>query len=339
MGAPISDAAPARPVLSRIWWVAALAAVALIAVTASGLWHLRREALAAQTRELSVLSLALADALDRGLQSVELGLQATRLELRVGELLTSGDEPAYQRYPQNLKLPLASQLWIVDRRGHLLAASNPALAPDAATFSPNLATLRSGDVSLSRPFADIANGTPVVALAIRYNDHAGELAGWLIAALPVETLRGAFTLARPAADARMAVFRRDGVPLAGTLDDLSAVAMANALLQSDPVQRAAAHASDSQVIALRNLPRFGLSLVLTRDVAAALAPWRNVVWFATAALALLLAGLAGAAHRIARAEQRRIDAQAALQTRHARSNKLEALGTLAGSGNHYNTGT
>jgi signal transduction histidine kinase/ActR/RegA family two-component response regulator len=333
MRAPL-DAASPRPALPRIWLIAALAALALIAVTASSLWHLRREALAAQTRELSVLSLALAEALDRGLQSVELGLQATRLELRVGELLTAGDEPAYQRYPHNLKLPLASQLWIVDRRGRLLAASNPALAPDAATFAPNLATLRDGDVSLSRPFADIANGTPVVALAIRYSNHAGELGGWLIAALPVETLRGAFTLASPATDARMAVFRRDGVPLAGTLDRLSAAAMAASLLQTDVVQSAAARDPEPQVTAHRTLPRFGLHLVLTRDVAATLAPWRTVAWFATAALALLLAGLAAAAHRIARAEQRRTDAQAALQTQQARSNKLESLGTLAGGVAH-----
>ena len=87
----MNDPLPPRPALPRIWIVAGLAALSLIAVMATGLWHLRRETLTSQARELSVLSLALADELDRGLQSVEIGMQAVRLELRVGELLPDAD--------------------------------------------------------------------------------------------------------------------------------------------------------------------------------------------------------------------------------------------------------
>lgn len=328
---------PPRPALPRIWLVAGLAALLLVAVTATGLWHLRREALAGQSRELSVLSLALADELDRGLQSVEIGMQAVRLELRVGELLPDVDTPARQRYPHDLKLPLASELWIVDRHGHLLAASSPALSPDPGGFAPALKTLQDTDAALSRPFLNFENGEPSVALAVRYNNHVGELGGWLIAALPVEALRGAFSKARPASDARMAVFRSDGVRLAGSL--ASVPSLADTTSQWRPGTERDNEAGPltdgrQRLVAQRLMPRFGLSMVLTRDVEAALAPWRDVVWFASSGLLLLLAGLAAAAHRIARAEQRRQDSQAALQTQLSRTNKLESLGTLAGGVAH-----
>ncbi|MFM9917643.1 MAG: ATP-binding protein [Rhizobacter sp.] len=333
----MTQSKPPRPALPRIWIVAGLAALSLIAVVATGLWHLRRETLTSQARELSVLSLALADELDRGLQSVEIGMQAVRLELRVGELQPDSDAPARQRYPHDLKLPLASQLWIIDRRGTLLAASSPALSPDPNSFSPGLKTMSDTDTALSRPFRDFASGEPSIALAVRYNDHQGALGGWLIAALPVEALRGAFSKASPASDARMAVFRSDGVRLAGSLSDGPVAPPAAELLLPGLEQRHGVNVLNDgrqRLVAQRQLQRFGLELVLTRDVEAALAPWRDVAWFGSSGLLLLLAGLAAAAHRISRAEQRRTDSQAALQAQLSRTNRLESLGTLAGGVAH-----
>lgn len=328
---------PARPALPRIWLVAGLAALLLITVAAASLWHLRREALTSQARELSVLSLALADELDRGLQSVEIGLQAVRLELRIGELLPADRDVASQRYPHDLKLPLASQLWVIDRQGRLLAASSPALAPDPASFVPALPALSDNDAALSRPFPDLISGEPAVALAVRYSDPDGSLGGWLIAALPAEALRGAFSQAAPAADARMAIFRSDGVRLAGALSHLPVLGVSETLQPPGPARhhdvRLLSDGRD-RLIAERALPRFGLTLVLTRDVQAALDPWRDVAWLASAGVLLMLAVLAAAAHRIARAEQRRQASQAALQTQLSRTNKLESLGTLAGGVAH-----
>lgn len=334
---PMTDTTVPAPALPRIWLVAGLAALSLISVTAASLWHLRREALTSQARELSVLSLALADELERGLESVEIGLQAVRLELRIGELLPETGEIAGKRYPHDLKLPLASQLWVIDRRGRLLAASSPALAPNPGSFVPGLPTLSDTDTALSLPFPDIASGAPSVALAVRYNDHEGELGGWLIAALPVEALRGAFSKAAPTTDARMAVFRADGVRLAGSLSHLPVLGVAETLQPPGPESHHDVRLlSDGRerLIAERVLPRFGLTLVLTRDVEAALEPWRDVAWLASSGVMLLLAGLAAAAHRIARAEQRRQDSQAALQAQLSRTNKLESLGTLAGGVAH-----
>ena len=333
----MTDSPPRRPALPRIWLVAGLAALSLITVTAASLWHLRSEALTSQARELSVLSLALTDELGRGLESVEIGLQAVRLELRIGELLPEMGEIAGQRYPHDLKLPLASQLWVIDRRGKLLAASSPALAPDPTSFVPGLQTLNDTDTAISLPFPNMANGEPSVALAVRYNDHEGALGGWLIAALPVEALRGAFSKAAPTSDARMAVFRADGVRLAGTLSHLPTLGIAETLQHPRPERGHDLQLlgdGRERLIAERALPRFGLRLVLTRDVESALDPWRDVAWLASSGVMLMLAGLAAAAHRIARAEQRRQDSQAALQTQLSRTNRLESLGTLAGGVAH-----
>ncbi len=333
----MTDSLPLRPALPRIWLVAGLAALSLIIVTAASLWHLRREALTSQARELSVLSLALTDELGRGLESVEIGLQAVRLELRIGELLPEFGEIVGNRYPHELKLPLASQLWIIDRQGRLLAASSPALAPDPSSFLPGLTSLSDTDTALSLPFPNMTSGEPSVALAVRYNDHEGALGGWLIAALPVEALRGAFSKASPTADARMAVFRADGVRLAGSLLHLPDIGVAETLQPPGPERHHDVRLlSDGRerLIAERTLPRLGLTLVLTRDVEAALEPWRDVALFASSGVMLLLAGLAAAAHRIARAEQRRQDSQAALQTQLSRTNRLESLGTLAGGVAH-----
>ncbi len=333
----MTESLPPRPALPRIWLVAGLAALSLITVTAASLWHLRHEALTSQARELSVLSLALADELDRGLQSVEIGLQAVRLELRIGELLPETDEFAGQRYPHDLKLPLASQLWVIDRRGKLLAASSPTAAPHPSSFLPALLTLSDTDTALSRPFPGTTAGQPSVALAVRYNDHEGALGGWLIAALPVEALRGAFSKAAPTADARMAVYRADGVRLAGSLSPLPRPDVAQALLLPGASrQQDARLLSDGleRLIAERALLRVGLTMVLTRDVKTALEPWRDVAWLASSGVMLLLAGLAAAAHHIARAEQRRQDSQAALQAQLSRTNRLESLGTLAGGVAH-----
>ena len=64
----------------RLWLIVLAFCFLLTAVVCLDLWHLRREAISGQTRELGLLSLALSDEIDRGLQGVQEGLHAMATE-------------------------------------------------------------------------------------------------------------------------------------------------------------------------------------------------------------------------------------------------------------------
>jgi signal transduction histidine kinase len=298
----------------RLWALAAALGLALVAVTAIGLWQLRRDAVAGQARELSVLSLAVTGEIGRGLQEVDEGLAVLRVELGDGRLALQGADAGRRLRTRADLLPLVQSLWIVDRQGALLAASGAAPPPPLATFEPGLARLAPGRTAISAVFG-AAGAEPQVALALPFTG-AGGTSGWVLAALPARALLGAFSAATPAADARIGVFRRDGMRLAGSL-------------ATEPPP-----GDTQQLVDRRSLPAFGLRVVLTRELSAVLATWREVARGAALGVTLLLAVVAVALQRIQRADRRRSEAQQALQAQHTRSRRLEALGTLAGGVAH-----
>ena len=86
---------PPRSATSIQPWLIALGLwLALAAVAAMALWQLRRDAVDVEARQLGLLSLALTDEVDRGLQGAEEGLHALRAELSDGHLPVSGPEAA-----------------------------------------------------------------------------------------------------------------------------------------------------------------------------------------------------------------------------------------------------
>jgi signal transduction histidine kinase/ActR/RegA family two-component response regulator len=326
-----------RPVVPRVWIVSACLALTLAAVIAAGLWQFRRDTIAGQARELSVLALALADELERGLEGVGLVLQATRLELRENRVAIASEAASQTLRLRASQLTITRHLWVIDANGQVLAASGPAKPPELATFAPALDGLDNEGVAISRPFQGAASDESFVGVAIRFGGAAATGGPWIIAAVPAEALRGAFTAASPAADARMIVFRSDGARLAGSLVDVPLLAEAEI-----PRRLAVARTSEVSILAdgsrrllqVRSLPRYGIDLVLSRNVDAVLASWREVARIATSGLVLLLLALGVAIHRINRADRRRSQAQQALQAQLSRTNKLESLGTLAGGVAH-----
>jgi signal transduction histidine kinase/CheY-like chemotaxis protein len=329
---------PPRPRRSWLPWVIALLLWGVLAAMASlMLWHLRRGAVESQTREIGLLSLALTDAIDRGLRGAEEGLHAMREELKEERLPVSGPDATRALHARADLMPLVRTLWLVNREGQATAASESTPLPELHSFEPALGSLSADGVALSRPFVDPKINEAMVALAIRFDDAPGTSGGWILAAMPASTLLGAFDAALPAADARMAVFRKDGARLAAgnvatpTLDE-AGTARSLALRPSIEVRRF--HDGSNNLVALHSVPRYDIKVLVSRDLASVLMSWRQVTEGAVIALILLLLIMAGALHLVLRAERRHAEAQRLLNAQLTRASKLESLGTLAGGVAH-----
>ena len=321
----------------RLWMVAISLGVALVVVAVVALTHLRGEAVNSQSRELSMLSLALTDEIHRELRGMNAGLHAMQVELNEGSLPTAGTTAARALQTRTELMAMVDTLTLVDRNGRLLSSSNASPMPDQTTFMPGLNQLDPDAVAVSRPFNDPSTLTPLVTLAVPFVDVTGVPAGWIFATMRAEALLGAFSVASPAADARMAVFRRDGVLLAGGVVNKShwdEATIARRLATQRATELRQLPDGTERLVALHSLERYGLEVVLTRDLNVVLVAWREAAQFTAVGVVLLLLVLAASVQLVLRANQRRTAAQVALQTQLSRANKLESLGELAGGVAH-----
>jgi len=321
----------------RLWLGALALWLTVTMVSIIALWHLRNNALDSQWRETSLLALALNDELDRGLHGVEQGLSAMRVELHEGRLSANDVEAARNLSLRARLMPLVRTLWVVDRNGRLLLASDATPPPNLKSFSPSLEQLADEAAAVSRPFTDANTRQSLVALAVRVGDGVNASGGWVIAGLPADALFGAFSVATPGSDARMAVLRNDGVRLVGTIVEpaiLDETSLAQLLASQPSMMRRKFHDGSERLVSLNDLPKYGLKMILTRDLSAALKPWQGIAQVAAAGIMLLLLVLIVAVRQVVRSDRRYAEAQNALQAQIARASKLEALGTMAGGVAH-----
>lgn len=327
------DAAP-RPRTAGLPWLFALALwLLLVAVTSLALWQLHRSALESQGREMALLSLALTDELDRGLQGAEEGLQALALELGRRRLPLDDDQTLQALQTRAALMPLVTTLWLLDKDLAPMASSEATPPPDVRTFLPHLASLGEGTCALSQPFTPAGGAQAQVALALRVGALHGHPGGWIVAAMPANQLLGAFGVALPAADARMAIFRSDGVLLAGVNVGLLRAGKSDQA-QGPRLARERFADGSEHLVGSHRVPRYGLDVVVSRELGAVLQGWRGALQLSIAALAFLLVTVAAAVHFVTRSERQRLAAQQALQVQLARTSRLEALGALAGGVSH-----
>ena len=329
---PASTALPKTLSLNP-WVIATALGVLLSLMSCAALWQLRQSAIASQTRQLEVLSLALTEELERGLRGAEEGLLALRTEwLEHGPPLTDG-ATAHQPLQTRVDLmPLVNKLWLVEADGVVVATSAQTSPPDARSFAPALEQLGPDVMAVSRPFDSGSQEGSLVALALRLPDAPHRRGGWIVAAVPASALLGAFNAAVPAADARMAVFRADGVALASA--NLTPAALGESAAYGDATAARTFLDASEHLVAWHSAKRYGIKVVVSRDLAAALSTWRELAEAAGAALALLFAVTGAALHLLQRADQRHQQARLALEAQLARSSKLKSLGTLAGGVAH-----
>jgi signal transduction histidine kinase len=333
----------------RPWLWAGGLWLALATVTVTALWHLKREAVDGQGRELHLLSLALTDGISRGLRGADAGLRAMRAELGAGRLPDSEGPSTASLHTRAGLMPLVETLWLLDSQGRTVAASDSTPAPDPSTFWPPLDQLDREGSALSRAFKGSRGDGPWVAMAVRQADPGKVSGGWIVAALSARELMGGFGAAVPSAGARIWVLRGDGVRLA------SVNAGANTPSDNDldvatakPADAAFSRHLDSRpgvalrrfpdgsdnLVEVHRVPQHDVELVVSRDMASGLKSWREAAELAGTALILLLGILAAAVHFVQRANRRRAEAQQALRAQVSRASKLEALGTLAGGVAH-----
>lgn len=320
--------------------VALALGLGLAALTAFALWQLRIDAIDSHARELNVLSLALSDEIDRSLQGAEAGLHAMQLELRDGHLPVTGAEAQRALRVRAELMPLVQTLWLINQEGRMLAASDNTSAPELPSFAPDPQRLSGGDVAVSRPFVDAKTQESLVALCVRFVGPPGTpgmTGGWILAAIPATALRGAFAVASQASDARMAVFRSDGVRLAGSIvatPSRDETGRAQRLTTAKALELRRFRDGVERLVVLQTLPRYGLKLMLTRDLEAALAGWHAFAQLAAVGIALILAIMAVSVYLVQRADRRHAKAEQALQATQSRASRLESLGTLAGGVAH-----
>jgi signal transduction histidine kinase/CheY-like chemotaxis protein len=328
----------ARPPLALTWrtWVLTLALwTAVAAAVALALWQLRREAVQAQVRELNLLALALGDDMERGLRGAEEGLEAVREELREGMLAVHGVSTGPALRTRATLMPLVSRLWLVDREGRLLAASHADPPPKLASFGAALDAAAGGRLAfgLQQP----PSPATALVLAFPFEAPASSAGGWALAGVPPQALLGNIGLVGAAADATsMAVFGPDGNRLEA-VGRPPAVGPAGGKREEDLGDGTSLRRGDdgqALLATVRAIPRYGLQVVVARDLDIALRSWRQTAEAAAAGLLLLLAILSAAVHFALLAEHRHTEAQRLVEAQSARASRLEALGTLAGGVAH-----
>ena len=88
------------------------------------------------------------------------------------------------------------------------------------------------------------------------------------------------------------------------------------------------------LVGLHSVPRYGITVVVSRDLRAVLAGWRGAAQLTVLTFVLLLLIMSVSLHFVLRSGRRRAEAQRALQAQLSRASKLESLGTLAGGVAH-----
>jgi hypothetical protein len=187
---------------------------------------------------------------------------------------------------------LVETLWLVDDAWNPIAASDDSpLPPVAALAAGPDAPGRTGLV-IGQPAAAAAAGKLRVILARRFGSLPGRASGWILAAVPESALLGGFASANPPRDTHLAIFRADGVRLAGRLEEAHAPAEPFSALRLTALHVDQIHRfrdGSERLVGMHDARHYDVTVVLTRDVDAVLAGWRTAARLAALGLAALVA--------------------------------------------------
>jgi hypothetical protein len=281
---------------SRPWLVVAIAAGAVVVATGGTLAHVRAATLETQREQVSQLAQAVTDETDSGLQGADAGLAAMRAELQDGRLAADGADVASALQRRAGHMPLVETLWLVDDGWNAIAASDSSPPPPVAALAAGPDAPGHADLVIGQPAPTGTAGTTRVILARRFSAPPGQASGWILAAVPEAALLGRFGAADPPRDTRIAIFRADGVRLAGRLEDAQGPAEPFSALRLTALHVDQIHRfrdGSERLVGMHDARHYDVTVVLTRDLDTVLSGWRLAARIAALALAVAVA-LAGA---------------------------------------------
>jgi len=292
---------------SRPWLALAIGACLMGAGTAGILVKVRAEALATQREQVSALAQAVTDETDRGLEATDAALTAMRAELQDGRLVAEASDTASALRRRCQGMPLVETLWLVDDAWNPIASSDASPLPPVAALSAAPDAPGRAGLVIGQPAPSTDVGKARVILARRFGSLPGQASGWILAAVPEAALLGRFGASNPPRDTHLAIFRADGVRLAGRLENSKGPsepfsALRLTALHVDQVHRF--RDGSERLVGMHDARHYDVTVVLTRDLDGVLAGWRTATRLAAFGLVLLV-GLACAAVLLLRRTQAR----------------------------------
>jgi len=358
--APVADNAPAAQTLwrSRTVWIVIVCGIilvgAIIAATGAMLLHLRERELAENDRDMHGVALALAEQIDRNLQSIEI-IQKAVIERMQGlgiasvpdlERHMSGPD-IHQRFKDHISaLPHIEALVLTDPNGKLVNFSRFWPLPDVKPPDDDPAKVFKSDPRLTflvgKPVRSPVTGAWSVPVARKFSGPDGEFIGVVIGVMRTQYFEQLFAaVAKNAKKRSIALASRDGTLFARYPYDERLVgrSLANhaifteVLAKSDhgTVRQPGMLDGEELLIAAYSLPHYPLAVIVTRTVASALARWRSAAIYVTGATIMIALVIGGAVFFSARLVGKKLLAQN-LQLDAALNNMSQGLAMFDAAG-------
>jgi diguanylate cyclase (GGDEF)-like protein len=289
---------------------------AVIAVTAGLLLNLRDRDLAESKRELSRLTLILAEQIDHSFQSTEL-IQTAVIERMQSLGIASAEElerwmsgyDTHQRLKDQISaLPYIDAIVLADAEGKLINFSRSWPIPSVKIPDEDPSELFKSDPPLisfvGKPMRSPVTGTWVFPVVRKFTGPNGKFLGVVKGVIDAQQLEQHFKAITNAADGSIALFRRDGtllaryprpdaiigksIPRSGLFENLQPK------FEDGTIRKIGEVDGKDRLISSRALAHYPVVVVATTSVAEALANWKRGAIAMTAAalmIGLLIGGM------------------------------------------------
>lgn len=309
-----------RPWPRAIAWLGGGFVAVIVALAVWDTWRGYREAVASTGRELDAQARVIAEQTARGLQAVDVVLRHLVQEHQNGVLQTMSRDSLHRYlWEQAVGLVQIDGLVVFGPDGGVRAVSlappsrQPAISVSGADPFERLRSDAAAGLVIGEATRSPGTGRWIFPIGRRLNGPNGEFAGAVGAAGRIDYFQDFYRDAYPEPGTRVALVHRNGTLLARHPPADASLGRRFPLVEELIAASAPAPTRNASPVdgvdrfgALRLVPDYPLAVVVTRDAATALAPWRKQA-VGTALRTVALAALAGFLLVLARRQLGRIE--------------------------------